>query len=114
MTAKFKLCPRINQEAPKVNLLNPSKVKPDKEIPVPYFLVYPYHRMKVVDQYVFDIVSNGRVQRCGSTKEDAIRLKKDWGYMIKKDRNKDLEKLQEANKVSIKNWFNIHEHCNAE
>ena len=53
-------------------VLNSSKGKLDEEIPEPYFLADPSHRVKVVDKHIFSIVNESRDQRCGCTKADAI------------------------------------------
>ena len=81
---------------------------------MPYFLADPYHRVKVVDKYIFSIVKDGKAQRCGCTKSDALRLKKDWGYMIKNNRNKILEELIQESKVPLEHIFNNNDKCSAE
>ena len=63
-----------------------SKGKLDEEIPKPSFLADPSHRVKVVAKHIFSIVNESRAQECGCTKEDTLRINKDWGYMIKKNR----------------------------
>ena len=68
-----------------------SKGKLGEEIPVTYFLADPSHHVKVVSKHIFSIVDYGKARRCGCTQEDALRLKKDWLYMINKNRNKNLE-----------------------
>ena len=60
---------------------------------MPYFLADPHHRIKLVAKHIFYIVNDGKTKRCGFTKADALRLKKCWRYMIKKNRNKSLEEL---------------------
>ena len=59
--------------------LKKSKGKLDEEIPEPSFLADPSHRVKVVAKYIFSIHNKSRDQRCGYTKSDALRIKKDWG-----------------------------------
>ena len=71
--------------------LKTSKGKLDEEIPEPSFLADPSHRIKVVAKHIFYIVNDSKAQRCGFTRADALRLKKDWGYMIKKNRGKHLK-----------------------
>ena len=71
--------------------LKTSKEKLDEEIPEPSFLADPSHCIKVVANHIFYIVKDGKAQRCGCTRADAIRIKKDWGYMIKKNREKKLK-----------------------
>ena len=68
-----------------------SKGKLDEEIPDPSFLADPSHHVKVVAKHIFSIVNESRAQRCGCTKSDAFRLKKDWGYMIKNNRGGKLK-----------------------
>ena len=91
-----------------------SKGKLDDEIPDPPFLADPSHRVKSVDKHIFSIVNKSRDQQCGCIKADALRLKKDWGYMIKKNRKKIIEELIEASKVPCEHMFNSHENCSAE
>ena len=69
-------------------VLNSSKVKLDQEITVPSFLADPSHLVEVFANHTFSIVNDGKDQRCGYTKSDALRIKKYWGYMIKKNRRK--------------------------
>ena len=71
-------------------VMKSSKRKIDEEITEPSFLADPSHRVKVVAKHMFSIVNKSRAQRCRCTKEDALRLKKDWGYMIKNNREKPL------------------------
>ena len=74
-------------------MLKSSKGKIDKEIMLPSFLSNPSHQVKFVLKHVFGIVNDGKSERCGCTKADSLRLNKDWGYTIKKNRNKILEEL---------------------
>ena len=60
-------------------VLKPSKGKLNEEIPVPYFLVYPSHHVKVFSKNIFSIVNYGKYHKCGCTKSVSIRLNKDWG-----------------------------------
>ena len=71
-------------------VLKSSKRKLDEEIPEPSFLADPSHCVKVVAKHIFSIVKESRSHRCGCTKADALQLKKDWGYMIKQNRGKQL------------------------
>ena len=70
--------------------------------------------MKVLVKHIFSIVNESKPQRCGCTKEDALQLKKYWGYMIKKSRGKVIEELSEASKVSIEHMFNSRVNYSAE
>ena len=79
-------------------VMKTSNGKLDEEIPDPSFLADPSHRVKVVAKHIFSIVNKSRAHRCGCTKEDALRIKKDWGYMIKNNREKTIEELSEAMK----------------
>ena len=88
--------------------------KLDGEILVPYFLADPSHCMKVVAKCIFSILNDGKDQKYGYTKEYSIRLKKDWEYTIKKNRNKSLYELQQASKVPLKYMFKNHGNCSAE
>ena len=67
-------------------VLKTKKGKIDEEIPEPYFLADPSHHLKVVAKHIFSTVNDRSAQRFGCTKADALRIKKDWGYMIKKNR----------------------------
>ena len=73
-----------------VQVLRSSKVKLHEDTPEPSFLADPSHRVKVVAKHIFYIVNKSRDLRCGCTKADALRLKKDWGCMIKNNREKQL------------------------
>ena len=72
-------------------VMRSSKGKLDKETPVPSFLAYPYHRVKVDAKNIFYIVKNGKAQRCGCTKADALRINRYWGCMINKNRRNIME-----------------------
>ena len=91
-----------------------SKGKLDEEIPEPSFLADPFHCVKVVAKHIFSIANKSKAQRCGYTKADALQIKKDWGYMIKKNREKTIEELSEAGKVPLKHMFNGHDNCSSE
>ena len=67
-------------------VLKTFKGKFDEKTPEPSFLADPSHRVKVVSKHIFSIVNESRAQRCGCTKADALLIKKDWGYTIKKYR----------------------------
>ena len=67
-------------------VLKTSKGKLDVQIPEHSFLADPSDRIRVVAKQIFYIVNDSKAQRCGCTRADALRLKKDWGYMIKKNR----------------------------
>ena len=95
-------------------VLKSSKGKLHEDIPEPSFLAGPSHHVKVVAKHIFSIVNESRDLRCGCTKADALRLKKDWGYMIKKNREKTTEELSAASKVPLEHMFNCHENCSAE
>ena len=69
--------------------------------------------MKVVSKHIFTIVNKSRAQGCGCTKSDALQLKKYWGYTIKKNREKIMEELSEASKVTLEHMFNSHDNCSA-
>ena len=69
--------------------------------------------MRVVAKHIFSIVNKSRAQQCGFTIVDALKIKKDWGYMIKKS-GKKIEKLSEASKVPLEHMFNSHDNCIAE
>ena len=72
-------------------VLKTSKRKLDEEIPDLYFLADPSHKMKVLTKHIFSIVNQSRAQTFGCIKADAIRIKKDWGNKIKKNREKTIE-----------------------
>ena len=60
-------------------VLKSTKGKFDEEIPEPSFLADTSHLVNFVAKHIFSIVRKIRDKRCGCTKADAIRLKKDWG-----------------------------------
>ena len=72
-------------------VLKSSKGKLHEDIPDPSFLADPSHRVKVVAKHTFSIFNESRDLRCRCTKADALRLKKYWGYTIKKNREKQLK-----------------------
>ena len=82
-------------------------------IPMPSFLAYPSHRVKVFAKHIYSIVNDGNSHKFGCTKEDALKIKKYWGYMIKNNRNKSLEEFQHAIKVHIEHMFNNNCKCSA-
>ena len=69
-------------------VMKTSNGKLDEETPEPSFLAYPSYHVKVVAKHIFSIVNKSRAQWCWCTKADVLRIKKDWGYMIKKNRKK--------------------------
>ena len=91
-----------------------SKGKLDVQIPDPSFLADPRHRIKVMAKHIFYIVNDSKSQRRWCTRADALRLKKYWGYMIKKNREKIIEEFSAASKVPLEHIFNCHENCSAE
>ena len=94
-------------------VLKSSKGKLHEDIPEPSFLADPYHCVKVVSKHIFSIVKKSRAQGCGCTKSDALQLNKYWGYTIKKKREKIMEELSEASKVTLEHMFNSHDNCSA-
>ena len=72
-------------------VLKSSKVKVHTEIPEQSFLADPSHYVKLVTKHIFSIVNESRDLKCGCNKADALRLKKYWGYMIKKNRGETIE-----------------------
>ena len=95
-------------------VLKSSKGKLDEEVPEPSFFADPYHHVNVVAKHIFSIVSKIRAQQCGCTKVDALRLKKDWGYIIKNNREETIKEFSEASKVTLEHMFNNNENCSAE
>ena len=82
-------------------VLKTSKGKLDVQIPEPSFLANPSHRIKVVANHISYTVNDSKAQRCGCTRADALRLKKDWGCTIKNNRKKTIEELSAASKVPL-------------
>ena len=81
---------------------------------MPSFLVDTSHCMKVLSKRIFSITNYCKAQRCGCTKVISLRLKKGWGYMIKNNRNKILDELQQASKVPLEHIFKNNDNCSAE
>ena len=69
-------------------VMKTSKGKIDDEIPEPSFIADPSHNVNDIAKHIFSVVNKSRAQRCGFTKVYAIRLNKDWGYMINNNRKK--------------------------
>ena len=67
-------------------VLKSSKGKLHTDIPELSLLTDPSHHVKVVTKHIFSIVNKSRDLRCGCTKADALRIKKYWEYMIKKNK----------------------------
>ena len=95
-------------------VLKSSKGNLHEDIPDPYFLAYPSHRVKLVAKHIFSIVNESRFLWCGCTKADSLWIKQYWGYMIKKNRETIIEDLSEASKVPLEQMFNSHANCSAE
>ena len=95
-------------------VLKTSKGKFGVQIPEPSFLADLSHHIKVVANHIFYIVNYSKAQICGCTRADSLRLKKDWGYMIKKNRKKTIEELGSASTVPLEHMFICHENCSAE
>ena len=74
-----------------VQVIKSYKVKLDEEIPLLSFIADHSHHVKVVAKNISSILNYGKYQRSGCNKADSLQLKKYWGYMIKKNRNKILE-----------------------
>ena len=91
VTEQWELCSSIHLKVYQGQVLKSSRGKLDEEIPDPSFLADPSHCVKVVANHIFSIVNESRAQLSGCTKVDAIRLKKYWGYMIKKNSKKQLK-----------------------
>ena len=91
-----------------------SKGKLDVQIPEPSFLADPSHCIKVVANHIFYIVNDSKAQRCGCTRAYSIRLKNDLGCMIKNNREKTIEELSAASKLTLEHIFNCHENCSSE
>ena len=72
-------------------VLKTQKGKLDVQTPEPSFIADSSHCIKVVVKHIFYIVNDSKAQGCGCTRADALQLKKDWGYMIKKNREKKLK-----------------------
>ena len=98
----------------RVQVLNSSKGNFYEEIPLPSFLADPSHHMKVVSEHINSIVKYVKSQKCGCKKAYALRIKKDWGYMINNSRNKNLKELWQASKVLLEHMFNNHDNCGSE
>ena len=94
-------------------VLKSSKGNLDEEISDPFFLTDPSNRVKVVAKHIFSIANESRSQQCVLTKADELRIKKYWGYMIKNNREKTIEELSEACKVTLEHMFNSHDNCSA-
>ena len=72
-------------------VLKSCKGKIDEEISEPSFIADPSHCVKVIAKHIFSIINEIRAQQCGCTKSEALGIKKDWGYMIKNNREKKLK-----------------------
>ena len=81
---------------------------------MPSLLADTYHHVKVVANNIFSILNNGKAQRCGCTKSNALRINKDWGCTIKNNINKSLEKLRQASKLPLGHMFKNHDSCRVE
>ena len=89
-------------------VLKTSKGKLDVQTTEPSFIADPSHRNKVVAKHIFYIVNDSKAQRCGCTIADALRLRKYWGYIIKRNMEKTIDELSASSKVPLEHMFNCH------
>lgn len=96
---------------------NPTKKKDKGKLPTwilePEFLADPTHRIKVVATHFYELakalVSESRV-----SKPMAKRLKKNWGYMLRQNRDKTIEEFVEKANAPLEHIFGNHHHCDKE
>ena len=85
----------------------------DVHIPEPLFLADPSHRVKVVAKACFLMLKKKVKERFGLTKADCLRLKVNWGYMLKKKWGKTLKELKKASNAPLEHQFNNHQFCDS-
>ena len=86
------------------------KGKLPQHIPEPRWLADPSHRTRVVARAIFALVTL-RVGEEHLKKVDALRFKKNFGYMLKQGRSCTLEVFQQKAKAVIYHMFNEHRFC---
>ena len=91
-----------------------SKGKLSTRIPAPMFLADPTHRVKCVAKAIYALVSLKGGAGCGCTKGTALRMKINWGYMLKQNREKTLADMKRACKAPVEHMFNNHEFCSSQ
>ena len=68
---------------------NHKRGKLNPEIPEPTWLADPSHRTKVVAKYIFNLATLPKIKST-CTKIDAVRVKKDFGCMLKTKRDRTI------------------------
>ena len=83
------------------------------EIPEPKWLADPGHRIKVVAGKMYAL-ANANKSQSTCTNLDATRFKMNFGYMLKRNRNKTLEDISKGSKAVIRHAFDDHQFCEEE
>ena len=91
---------------------NHKREKLNPEIPEPTWLAAPSHRTKVVAKYIFNLATLPKIKST-RTKIDAVRVKKDFGCMLKTNRDRTIPEIKIASLVVIEQLFDNHQYCNS-
>ena len=83
------------------------------EIPEPTWLADPSHRVKVVASKIYALAALPQSQST-CLKVDAVKFKMNFGYMLKRCRDKGIEEISKGSLAVIEHSFNSHSYCNAE
>ena len=92
--------------------LGTGKGKLPHHIPEPKWLEDPSHRTRVVSRAIFALVSY-RVGDLVCKKKDALRFKKNFGYLLKQCRNGTLENMETRAKAVLYHMFDEHMFCDS-
>ena len=86
------------------------KGKLPKWIYEPIFLADPSHRIKAISKH-FYALANQNVSQSRVNKSMAKRLKKNWGYMVRQNRDKTIDEFVKNANAPLEHLFNNHEYC---
>jgi hypothetical protein len=80
-------------------------------IPEPKFVADPGHRIKIITKALFKMMKHHGKKNCSCTDVDCYRVKRYFGYFIKKSRGKPFEEFRLDSKAVIEHLFNDHTYC---
>lgn len=94
----------------KHNTPTSKKGKLPDDIPEPAFLADPGHRTKTASKPIFKLV---KLKKSESTcsRVEALRFKKYYAYMLKKNCDKSIKEISEAAKAVLEHLFDNHQYC---
>ena len=87
-----------------------TKGKLPKYILQPIFKADPSHRVKVVAKKWYKL-KNKPIAQSTMTGDTARRLKRSWGYMLKQNREGNIQQFTSAAKAVVNHLYNDHQYC---